>query len=51
MLYSGIDLHKKTLAIHTGEAAGAMTRRADAPSLIHDRRTREMLEHTLRHVA
>ncbi len=29
MLYSGIDLHKRTLAIHTVDAAGAMIRKAD----------------------
>lgn len=27
MLYSGIDLHKRTLAIHTLDAAGALIRK------------------------
>ena len=29
MLYSGIDLRKRTLAIHTPDAAGAVVRKAD----------------------
>ena len=29
MVYSGIDLHKKTLAIPTVDAAGATIRKAD----------------------
>ena len=32
MLYSGIDLHKRTLAIHTLDAAGALVRQADLPT-------------------
>ena len=32
MLYSGIDLHKRTLAIHTIDAAGALARKADLPT-------------------
>ena len=32
MLYSGIDLHKRTLAIHTLDAAGALIRNADLPT-------------------
>lgn len=32
MLYSGIDLHKRTLAIHTVDAAGALARKADLPT-------------------
>ena len=31
MLYSGIDLPKRTLAIHTVEAAGTLVRTADLP--------------------
>ena len=32
MLYSGIDLHKRTLAIHTVDAAGTVVRKADLPT-------------------
>lgn len=32
MLYSGIDLHKRTLAIHTLDGAGALVRKADLPT-------------------
>ena len=32
MLYSGIDLHKRTLAIHTIDAAGTVVRKADLPT-------------------
>ena len=32
MLYSGIDLHKRTLAIHTLDARGGLVRRADLPT-------------------
>ena len=32
MLYSGIDLHKRTLAIHTLDAAGTLIRKADLPT-------------------
>ena len=32
MLYSGIDLHKRTLAIHTVDAAGTLVRKADLPT-------------------
>ncbi len=32
MLYSGIDLHKRTIAIHTIDADGAMVRKADLPT-------------------
>lgn len=32
MLYSGIDLHKRTIAIHTVVGAGALIRRADLPT-------------------
>lgn len=32
MLYSGIDLHKRTIAIHTVDADGAMVRKADLPT-------------------
>jgi transposase len=32
MLYSGIDLHKRTLSIHTLDAAGTPVRKADLPT-------------------
>jgi len=32
MLYSGIDLHKRTIAIHTLDAAGTLVRKADLPT-------------------
>ena len=32
MLYSGIDLYKRTIAIHTVDADGAMVRKADLPT-------------------
>ena len=32
MLYSGIDLHKRTLAIHTVDATGTLVRKADLPT-------------------
>ena len=32
MLYSGIDLHKRTIAIHTLDASGALVRQADLPT-------------------
>ncbi len=32
MLYSGIDLHKRTMAIHTVDAAGTLVRKADLPT-------------------
>ncbi len=32
MLYSGIDLHKRTVAIHTVDASGALVRKADLPT-------------------
>jgi transposase len=32
MLYSGIDLHKRTLAIHTLDGAGTLVRKADLPT-------------------
>ena len=32
MLYSGIDLHKRSLVIHTLDAAGATTREAQLKS-------------------
>ena len=32
MLHSGIDLHKRTMAIHTVGAAGAVVRKADLPT-------------------
>src|SRR5690242_19882784 len=32
MLYSGLDLHKRTVAIHTVDAAGALVRKADLPT-------------------
>jgi hypothetical protein len=32
MLYSGIDLHKRTLAIHTVDAEGTLVRKADLPT-------------------
>ena len=32
MLYSGIDLHKRTIAIHTDDAVGALVRKADLPT-------------------
>lgn len=32
MLYSGIDLHKRTIAIHTLDEAGALVRQADLPT-------------------
>ncbi len=32
MLYSGFDLHKRTLAIHTVDAAGTVVRKADLPT-------------------
>ena len=32
MLYSGIDLHKRTIAIHTVDAVGALVRKADLPT-------------------
>ena len=32
MLYSGIDLHKRTIAIHTVDAAGTLVRKADLPT-------------------
>lgn len=32
MLYSGIDLHKRPLAIHTVDAAGTVMRKADLPA-------------------
>ena len=31
MLYSGIDLHKRTLAIHTIDAAGTLVRKLAHP--------------------
>ena len=32
MLYSGLDLHKRTVAIHTIDAAGTLVRKADLPT-------------------
>jgi len=32
MLYSGIDLHKRTMASHTVDAVGALLRKADLPT-------------------
>ena len=32
MLFSGIDLHKRTVAIHTLDEAGAIVRHADLPT-------------------
>ena len=32
MLYSGIDLHKRSLAIHTVDATGTLVRAADLPT-------------------
>jgi transposase len=32
MLYSGIDLHKRSVAIHTVDAGGTVVRRADLPT-------------------
>mgnify|MGYP002260648861 CR=1 FL=1 len=32
MLYAGIALHKRTLAIHTVDAHGALVRKADLPT-------------------
>jgi len=32
MLYSGIDLHKRTIAIHTVDGAGTLIRKADLPT-------------------
>jgi hypothetical protein len=32
MLYSGIDLHKRTIAIHTLDAAGSVRRQANLPA-------------------
>ena len=32
MRYSGIDLHQRTLAIHTLDAAGPVVRKADLPT-------------------
>ena len=32
MLCSGIDLHKRTIAIHTLDAAGTFVRKADLPT-------------------
>lgn len=32
MLYSGIDLHKRTLAIHTLDAAGTLVGKAELPT-------------------
>ena len=32
MLYSGIDLHRRTMASHTIDAAGTVGRKADLPT-------------------
>ncbi len=32
MMYSGIDLHKRTLAIHTLDDAGQVVRKANMPT-------------------